>query len=298
MSLLRHPRYWALFLGLGVLRVLALLPNRLRVFVGQGFGRLAYWIGPVRRRKIAWINLGYCFPAMLPADRLALLKSHYASLGIGLLESALAWWGSDRAVAQCYTVEGIKHFEQAKAARRGVLLLVPHSTSLELLGRITGLVVGPYATMAGHQRDAVIDQLIFTSRTRYIAQVISAHRPLGVFRQLKAGNVVTMMPDHDHGLRHSLFAPFFGVQAATLLATRLYAKNQAAVLMLSIRRTRGGRYICQFSPILEGFPSRSALNDVTRVNRLVEQAVLAAPEQYWWAYRRFKTRPEGERGIY
>jgi Kdo2-lipid IVA lauroyltransferase/acyltransferase len=34
------------------------------------------------------------------------------------------------------------------------------------------------------------------------------------------------------------------------------------------------------------------------MNKVVEETVLLAPEQYMWLHRRFKTRPEGQPSLY
>lgn len=263
---------------------------------------LAYHLVP-RRRNIASVNLKHCFPGHSNAQIKTLLEDHCKALGMGLIETAMAWWSSDHHIESLFSVTGLEHFEAAKAQGRGVLLLVPHSTVLELLGRMAAHVIGPYATMAGHQRDIAVDELIFRARSRHIDAVISAEKPLSAFRHLKAGKVLTIMPDHDHGPRHSVFALFFGVQAATLTATAQYAcVNQSAVLMMRMARSysKDGawRYVLSFDPMLDQFPSDDAIADATRVNLEIERAVSVAPEQYWWAYRRFKTRPEGETNFY
>ena len=49
---------------------------------------------------------------------------------------------------------------------------------------------------------------------------------------------------------------------------------------------------------LDNFPSNDQEADALRLNRLLERAILKAPEQYFWIHRRFKTRPEGAASIY
>jgi KDO2-lipid IV(A) lauroyltransferase len=41
------------------------------------------------------------------------------------------------------------------------------------------------------------------------------------------------------------------------------------------------------------FPTQSDLEDTSVINRQIERAITAAPEQYWWVHRRFKSTAEG-----
>src|SRR5262245_27642293 len=79
------PRYWLTWVGLGLLRLLAFLP----------FGamlRLGRWLGWVLRHlplgfvQTARRNIELCLPELSGAEREHLLKEHFASLGIALLE--------------------------------------------------------------------------------------------------------------------------------------------------------------------------------------------------------------------
>jgi KDO2-lipid IV(A) lauroyltransferase len=51
-------------------------------------------------------------------------------------------------------------------------------------------------------------------------------------------------------------------------------------------------------PPLEEFPAGDDLVDVTRINQIIEKFILLQPDQYLWAHRRFKNRPEGESDLY
>jgi KDO2-lipid IV(A) lauroyltransferase len=35
-----------------------------------------------------------------------------------------------------------------------------------------------------------------------------------------------------------------------------------------------------------------------QMNAFIEQEILKAPAEYFWAHKRFKTRPEGDAGVY
>jgi KDO2-lipid IV(A) lauroyltransferase len=50
---------------------------------------------------------------------------------------------------------------------------------------------------------------------------------------------------------------------------------------------------------MSDFPGEGTLEEATeRMNALIEKYVREDPPQYYWVHRRFKTRPEGQPGIY
>ena len=97
-----------------------------------------------------------------------------------------------------------------------------------------------------------------------------------------------------------MFAPFFGMRAATVYATARFAdKTGAAVVPFSHIRLPGTQgYKITFHAPLESFPSGDDLVDATRINKIIETFILLQPDQYLWVHRRFKNRPEGEADIY
>ena len=107
-------------------------------------------------------------------------------------------------------------------------------------------------------------------------------------------------PDIDAGRRNSVFAPFFGIPTATLTTTsRLAARTDAIVLPTFFYRNANGQgYRVVFKAPLENFPSGNDEIDAIHLNAAIEQAVRIAPTQYLWQYKRFKTRPAGEKRFY
>jgi KDO2-lipid IV(A) lauroyltransferase len=64
------------------------------------------------------------------------------------------------------------------------------------------------------------------------------------------------------------------------------------------RRNPDGSYSLRLDPPLENFPGVDVVADCARVNACVERMVRAAPEQYLWVHKRFKTRPPGAPSAY
>ncbi|EPL1069098.1 kdo(2)-lipid IV(A) palmitoleoyltransferase, partial [Pluralibacter gergoviae] len=129
LSLL-HPRNWLTWLGLGVLWLLVQLPYPLLHIIGSSLGRAARPFLK-RREKIAARNIALCFPEMNAADKETLLEQNFVSLGMGLIETGMAWFWSDARVKKWFDVEGYANLTTALAENRGVMVVGVHFMSLE-----------------------------------------------------------------------------------------------------------------------------------------------------------------------
>jgi KDO2-lipid IV(A) lauroyltransferase len=95
-----------------------------------------------------------------------------------------------------------------------------------------------------------------------------------------------------------LFVPFFGVQTATVPSLSRFARlGRAQVLSVVTRMTASG-YSTEIGPVWADFPSSDVQADTLRMNQVLESFIRTMPEQYYWVHKRFKTRPEGEPGVY
>ncbi|WP_207061550.1 LpxL/LpxP family Kdo(2)-lipid IV(A) lauroyl/palmitoleoyl acyltransferase [Motiliproteus sp. SC1-56] len=292
------PRWWPVWVGVGLGRLLARLPFGLLMGLGTLFGHLLFCLLP-SRRHIVRVNLRLCFPELAEAEREALVRRVFVANGIGFFESLLAWWGPRQAMARRVRFEGLEHLEGALAEGRGVLLLGAHFSTLELGGLFMAEVATVNAMYRRHD-NPLLDRIITQARQRFCPQPIERRDIRGVIRTLKKNQCVWYAPDQDLGKHASVFAPFFGQQAATLTATSRMARlNNSPVLMLAHYRNPDNRsYTVRLSPPLEDFPSGDDVADAVRVNQVIEEAIRVHPEQYLWLHKRFKTQPDGRHKLY
>ena len=106
-----HPRFWLLWLGLGLLWLVVQLPYRVLLVLGRVLGALLYRLAG-SRRHIAERNLELCFPNLNAAEREQLLKANFAALGIGFFETAMGWWWAKSRLARLGHIEGLEHLQQ------------------------------------------------------------------------------------------------------------------------------------------------------------------------------------------
>jgi KDO2-lipid IV(A) lauroyltransferase len=290
-----HPRFWASWLGLGLMRLSVYLPVQLQMLSG----RLVAWvITPLTssRRLIAERNIALCFPELTEQQRADLLDDNMRTMGMLLLEMALSWWGSDSSLEKRVRYEGLEHLDRGLAKGKGVILLTGHFTSMELGGRLI-MLKKPCYVMFRELKNPLFNAVMMQSRVHHSEGIVLQEDPRAMIRALRKNKIVWYAPDQDYGRKLSIFAEFFGNTAATVPATARMAKmSGAAVVPFVPRREADGSYTLTLSPALEDFPTGDDIVDAQRINDLIEQEVRQSPEQYYWVHRRFKTQPEGKKG--
>ena len=292
------PRYWSSWLGLGLLRCIASLPLPWALAVGDLLGRLSYHLLPYRRR-IVEANLALCLPELGAAERTALTRQNLRFTGRGLVEAGIAWWRDAALIQSLGHFEGLDNLAQVLREERGVILLGAHFTPLELTGRIM-LTQVPFQVIYREQRNAVIERCMQDNRRRLYERTVWRGDLRSLVRALRERRIIWYPPDQDYGPAHSVFAPFFGIPAATLTVTaRLVRLTGAAVIpTYGTARKSGHGYTIRLYPPLRDFPSGDDEHDARRLNAVLEAEVRRNPEQYYWVHRRFKTRPDGAPGFY
>ena len=94
---LLHPRYWLTWSGIGLLWLIVQLPYPVIFRMGKGLGRIAQQFMK-RRARIAYRNLELCFPQMSESERHDMVVKNFESVGMGLMETGMAWFWSDKRV--------------------------------------------------------------------------------------------------------------------------------------------------------------------------------------------------------
>lgn len=294
-----HPRYWLTWFGLGVLYLLVQLPYPVLHRLGCWMGRCSMRFLK-RRVSITRRNLELCFPDMDPVLREQKVQANFESLGMGLMETGMAWFWSDTRVRRWFDVSGLENLARAQLGGRGALMIGVHFLPLELGGRAMGLCQPMMATYRPHNNKAM-EWMQTTGRMRSNKEMIDRKDLRGLVRALKHGEAVWLAPDQDYGRSGSVFAPLFAVeQAATTSAPYMLARlaNPAMLPVVLIRRPHAAGYDLLIQPMLENYPRDDEMAAAAFMNKVVEKEIMRAPEQYMWLHRRFKTRPSGQNSLY
>ncbi len=294
-----HPRYWLTWFGIALLYLIVLLPYPILYRLGCGIGRLAMRFMK-RRVVIAQRNLELCFPDMPPAEREALVHHNFESVGMGLIETGIAWFWPDWRIKKWFTATGFEHIQHAIDTHKGILLIGMHFLTLELGARIIGML-NPGIGVYRPNDNKLLNWLQTWGRMRTNKSMLNRKDLRGMIRALKDGEMIWYAPDHDYGPQSSVFVPFFAVKnAATTKGSYLLIRSAdpAVIPFIPRRLPHGKGYELIIFPGVSDIPLDDECATAAHMNHVMEKIILMAPEQYMWLHRRFKTRPPLEAKLY
>lgn len=289
------------FLAVLVLRVISWLPFSVGQQFGAGIGALM-WQLPTRTRRVVERNLVVCFPELGPLEREGLAKESMRHAGMLIAEMAMAWfWPSERIQKKILRVQGNQYIDEAVASGRGVIVAVPHVGNWEVLNFYLNNAY-PGVAMYRPAKLKALDEVIRKGREKDGLRTFPTNA-LGVksmFKALKKGQVAYIFPDQEPKPEGGVFVPFFGESALTMsLVSRLVQKTGAQVVMAYAKRLPSHQgFEVIIKQAVDGVDCLPLEASCSALNASVEMCVKDAPEQYQWAYKRFKRRPNNLPKVY
>ncbi|BCV56867.1 lipid A biosynthesis lauroyltransferase [Shewanella algae] len=297
---LYHPKFWLLWLAVGLARLTLLLPLKWQMKLGSGIGLLAMKLAG-SRVNTAKRNLELCFPQMSEAERETLLRRNFQETGKAIFDTINAWWWSNDKVQKHMQIKGQEHVEQTLAAGQGVILFAVHCLPLEMGARIFGQFQPGVGVYRPHN-NPVMEYLQVKGRLRSNKALVPKRDLRQMVRCLRNPDVIWYTADQDFGRSSAIFIPFFAVpDAATITGGTILAKlGKAKVLPFFVERNADDTgYNIEIQAPLDNFPGENEVEDAKRGNGIVEQLISRNPAQYMWLHRRFKTRPnESDPSLY
>ncbi len=277
---------------------MALLPYAGTRFVGELIGSLSFLFRS-RSAKVTEANIRHCFPRLRDGELKLLVQQSLKHTGRLLAETGITFhWSAEKIERLITSVEGLETAEAALAAKRGVLVLIPHYGNWELLALYFGRL--ELIALYDPPKIASLDPLIRQSRQRTGATLlpIDAQGVRSVLRALKIGKPVGLLPDQVPTRSAGLYALFFNRPALTMtFAHRLIHNTRPAVFIGSCARVGNGFKIT-LAEAPENIYSEDVEVSVTALNGAIEKLVRSDPAQYQWEYKRFKKLPEGSSPLY
>lgn len=281
---------------LALMRGAHYLPLGLLRACGRLLGGVLYRLAP-QRRRVAQANIDACLPELAAPARHALVRQTFCVFGQGFLDRAILWHASAERIRALVRLEGASHL--AALAGRPVILLAPHFAGLDAAWSRLSLD-SRLVTIYANQKDPLFNAALLAGRRRFNDPLLLS-RQEGVreaLRALKQGLPLYYLPDMDLGARDAIFVPFFGIPAATVTAVSRLARMSGATILPCIATMTNTGYTVTIHPPWQDYPGASIEADTLRMNAFIEHMVQAAPAQYHWLHKRFKTRPAGAAPLY
>lgn len=296
------PAYLATRVFVGSLN---LLPLGARQRICEVLVRLVVFFVP-RYRHIAMKNIALVFPQSDAAAHEALFEESIRATARFVVDAVRL-----HTLDAEWSREHVRYPEAAVAALRarypgkGLLIATGHLGSFELMGRAVALQGHPLGFVVRNFNLKRLDRWWTDMREEPGNKVIGRSGAFSeIVREIECGRDVAVLFDQNVKRNHAVFVPFFGRLAATTRAVALAAlRTRAPLVVASISYEGGDCYTVHAEPCdaedLYEDESRSSDEKVyeltLRLNRLFEQQLLAAPAEWFWMHRRWKTTPDGTR---
>lgn len=283
-----------------VMRVLSWVTPRMAERIAPPLAAMVWYLVP-RLRRVTRLNLRAVYPHLDSTQRNRIARASMKHYIRGVFEAGMLWhWPMERLIELFDEVQGFEHVEEAINAGNGLIVAIPHCGSWELLNLYLH-TKGEAAILYKPSKHPDIDAMLLDKRRRGGAEMVPA-TAAGIrrmFKLLKEGYFAALLPDQEPSGGSGQFAPFFGVEALTgVLLPRMAQRTGAPVIFAVCERRKGGRYCVHIFKADETIYSENMRAALTAVNHGIEQCIEVDTEQYLWAYKRFRNRPDGDRSFY
>lgn len=282
--------------GLGrTLAIISKLPLALLQWLARLAATLLGSLPAANAFKTVNRNLQIAFPGLSAEQRQQLTRKSVAAQFQSSLEFVKIWGNPPQfSLDHICHVEGQQLLTHAIASKKGLILVLPHFGSWEImnawLNQFTEMVI-----MYKPGQNQALDQFVLKARSRLRATLVPTDENgvRQIFRALKQGGVTVILPDHTPKASGGLYSPFFGCPVlTTTLVSRLAQKTQCEVLQLScIRQPDHGGFSLLIEPVDSRIRSPDLQTSVDTLNHSIEQLVRRYPKHYHWSYKRFKANP-------
>jgi KDO2-lipid IV(A) lauroyltransferase len=273
---------------IGLLRLLARLPLSWLHAAGSALGWIVYLASPTYAARLR-DNL---LRSRLWHDEVEFnrfLKRNITESGKGAVELVPVWFlPRPRAAALIVSDTSSRLIEEAAARGRGIIYLTPHLGCPDMAA-ICVSKHRPLTVLYRPPKMKMLQPLIEAGRRsdRVSLAPTSIQGVRLLLKALKRGDSIGILPDQAPSMGEGAWTDFFGRPAYTMtLVGRLVESTGATVIMTFARRLPGGKGYAFEAEEVRG--SLTGPEGVRALNAAVETMVARCPEQYLWAYNRYK----------
>ena len=223
-------------------------------------------------------------------------KNHFpvriwsAACASGMLFSDSLWiWRNPSKALSLTEISNWEVVDKAIKEGHGLVMLTPHFGGFEIIPRVLAQHF-PATILYRPARQNWLNDVIENGRAypnmHFVPTNLQGVRQMT--RALMRGEAIGILPDQVPSGGDGMWASFFRRTAyTTTLPARLANRHHTPVVMFTAKRKGLGQGWRMQASRLDAFSEDPSLS-CAELNKAIEAAILIAPEQFIWAYNRFK----------
>jgi KDO2-lipid IV(A) lauroyltransferase len=293
--------YW---LVVAVARSLGWMPRGVARLLGGMIAFLVYWLFG-RLRRVGVRNLELALPELPIEARRKILRGVYIHLGWQLVEFCRMTGYTLENTRDWLGTEGLEHYLAAQARGKGVLVITGHLGAWELSSFYHSLMGYPMGMVIRRLDNRRLDAYVNGIRCLHGNHVL--HKDdfgRGLLTAMRSGGTVGILMDTNMTPPQGAFVRFFGIEACTATGLAHVARKTGAAVLpgFMVWEAAERRYVLHFGAEVAIPHSDDVTADILKGTELctnaIESWIRRYADQWLWIHRRWKTRPEGEPGLY
>lgn len=272
----------------------AILPRRIRGYLGKFFGYLIMIISPSRKR-ITLDNLTKAFPEQSNKWIDQTCKQSFYNLGIVFAEMFAYIFISKKAVYNY--ISKVENYELAKSLinqNKGTIFLSAHYGNWETLALSFALHLDIKPTIiVKPQANEQLDRILNKMRVRFGNKLVSSYNgAFEIVKSLQNKEILAILADQSASKDKDIYVPFFGRYTSTYEApARLALRYRVPIIMPFMIRQKDFTYKVEIYELkyddLQN--SKDGIYELTqRYAAFLEAKIKEHPDYWVWQHRRWK----------
>ncbi|KAA8731819.1 lipid A biosynthesis acyltransferase [Acinetobacter qingfengensis] len=276
-----------------LIKTVSKLPIRFLQGIAKGLTYTLINLTKAKTLHAARLNLDIAFPDISAQKNEQLRKQAAINEMTAYFEFFKIWGSSTQQnIDRIHYVEGEKYLRDAIEKGHGVVLVIPHFGTWEVMNAWVSQYT-PMTIMYKPLKNTAVDQFVREARSRQKANLVPTDETgvKQVFKTLKQGGTTAILPDHSPDFEGD-FTNWFGIPlySSHLIAKMVQKTKASALLLYAFRNDNGG-----FDMFIESLPEQiqdRQTNGTALIHEAMENLIHRYPEHYHWSYKRFKANPD------
>lgn len=273
-----------------VLIPLSLLPYRLLYFLSDVSFLFIYRIFKYRRAVVR-DNLTKAFPTKSIDEIVDIEKKFYHHLCDLMVESIKNFTISEKEAKKRMKAINPEICDKYLAQNRSIIFCGGHYNNWELWA-VSFPITNSYH-MAGIYKkinDSFLNKIMINTRGKFGLTLVETKEVTAeFFAKNRPIATVFAFDQSPHKPARSYWVDFLGRKTASYFGPEKYAKNlDMPVIFGHIRKVKRGYYETWYEPLFEE-PTDAEYGEITtKLNQVLEQDIIEAPEYWLWSHKRWK----------